>query len=64
MSSTQGLVELYVNNVKIISLSGINTGYYGNATRVEIGLPYVLNVQKSILVYADDACISQSKIGL
>jgi hypothetical protein len=64
MSSTQGLVELYVNNVKIISVSGINTGYYGNAARVDFGLPYVGDVQKSILVYADDARISQSYIGL
>jgi hypothetical protein len=64
MSSTQGLVELYVNNVKIISVTGINTGYYGNATRVDFGLPYVGDVQKSLSVYADDACISQSKIGL
>lgn len=64
MSSTQGLAELYVNNVKIISVIGINTGYYGNVTIVDFGLPYVGSVQKSILVYADDACISQSKIGL
>lgn len=64
MSSTQGLVELYVNNVKIVSASGINTGYYGNATMVNFGLPYVGYVQKSVLVYADDACISQSYIGL
>jgi hypothetical protein len=64
MSSTQGLVELYVNNVKIISVSGINTGYYGNAARVDFGLPYAGSVQKSVVVYADDACISQSYIGL
>lgn len=64
MSSTQGLVELYVNNVKIMSVSGINTGYYGNATVVDFGLSYVGGVQKSILVYADDARISQSYIGL
>ena len=64
MSETQGLVELYVNNVKIITVSGINTSYYGNAKRVDFGLPYLRDVQKNIVVYADDACISQSYIGL
>ena len=64
MSSTQGLVELYVNNVRIVTVSGINTGYYGNAARADFGLPYAGSVQKNILVYADDARISQSYIGL
>jgi hypothetical protein len=64
MSSSNGLVELYVNNIKTIVVSGVNTGYYGNATRADFGLPYLGAVQKSITVYADDAVISQSYVGL
>lgn len=63
MNSTQGLVELYVDGVRIISISGINTAYYGNTTRVDFGLPYAFGVQKNLIIYADSAKISKTYIG-
>jgi hypothetical protein len=63
MSSTAGLAELYVNGVKVISVTGINTASYGNAVRVDFGLPYAMGVQNNITIYSDSAVISQKYIG-
>ena len=61
--STQGLAELYIGGVKIIAVSGINTAYYGNATRVDFGLPYAWGVEKNINIYGDSAKISNTYVG-
>jgi len=60
---TQGLAELYINGAKIITVGGINTSYYGNATRVDFGLPYALGVQNSLVIYGDSAKISKTYVG-
>jgi len=61
--STAGVVELYVDGVKIIEVTGINTAYFGNARRVDLGLVQATGVQKSLTINADCAMVSQSYIG-
>jgi len=58
------LVELYVDGVKIIEISGINTAYYGSAKRVDFGLVYAFDVQNILTVYGDSFAISNTYIGL
>lgn len=60
-SSTTGLVELYVNGVKIITVTGINTASYGNTTRIDFGLAYAY-LRKNITIYGDDATISNTYV--
>jgi hypothetical protein len=61
--ATQGLAELYINGVKIVWVTGINTAYYGKATRVDFGLPYAIGVQKKVIIQGDSAKISKTYIG-
>ncbi|MDQ1279517.1 MAG: hypothetical protein QG670_779, partial [Thermoproteota archaeon] len=37
--ATNGLGELWVNGVKVVSLTGRNTAYYGGVTSIRYGLP-------------------------
>jgi hypothetical protein len=64
--STAGLAELYVNGVKILSVTGINTAYYGNAVRVDFGMPYSneasSRTSNTVTVYADSAVIDNKYI--
>jgi len=62
MSSTAGIVELYIDGAKIITVTGINTTSYGNATRVDFGLVYANGVQNSLTIYADSAAINNTYI--
>jgi len=66
MSSTAGLAELYINGVKIISVTGTNTASYGNAVRIDFGIPYSFeaNARASnrITIYADSAVIDNKYI--
>jgi hypothetical protein len=51
--ASQGLVEMYVDGIKILSINGINTAYYGNAQRIEFGLITATNVNKALMIYGD-----------
>jgi len=65
--ATQGLAELYVNGVKIISITGINTATYGNAMRIDFGMPYSYEANarptNTITIYADSAVIDNKYVG-
>ena len=61
--STNGLGELWVNGVKVISLTGRNTAYYGDVTSVRYGLPELYSCS-STRVYLDCVKIGNSYIGL
>jgi uncharacterized repeat protein (TIGR02543 family) len=63
LHSNTGVVELYVDGVKIIQVTGINTAYFGNARRVDFGLVQATGVQKSLTIFGDCAVIAQSYIG-
>jgi hypothetical protein len=60
-SSTNGTAELYINGVKTITITNLNTASYGNTTRIAIGITYSY-LQKSITVYADDTTISNAPV--
>jgi hypothetical protein len=57
-----GLGELYVNGVLVCSATGRNTAYYGSASRVDFGLPEIINCAATE-VYVDCCAISDSYIG-
>jgi hypothetical protein len=57
-------VELYVDGVKILEITSLNTDTYGEADRVEIGVIQAKNVQNSLQVYGDCVVVSNSYIGL
>jgi uncharacterized repeat protein (TIGR02543 family) len=61
--SGAGVVQLYLDGVKIIEVTGINTAYFGNARRVDFGLVQATLVQKNLAIYADGAVVSQSYVG-
>jgi len=65
--ATQGLAELYINGVKIISVTGINTANYGNAMRIDFGMPYSYEANarptNTITIYADSAVIDNKYVG-
>jgi hypothetical protein len=60
---TQGSAELYINGAKVIAVSGINTAYYGNATRVDFGLPYAIGIEKNVIIQGDSVKIAKTYIG-
>jgi hypothetical protein len=65
--AAQGLAELYVNGVRVISVTGINTASYGNAVRVDFGMPYsysaTARATNRLTIYADSAVIDNKYIG-
>jgi hypothetical protein len=60
--STDGLGELYIDGVRVCSIGGKNTAYYGNVNRVQFGLPY-LNDCGSTTVYGDCCVVSKASVG-
>jgi len=58
-----GSGTLWVNGIKVASLTSRNTGYYGDVTSVRFGLPGLYN-SGSTRVYADCVKIGNSYIGL
>jgi len=63
MSSTGGLVELYINGTRILQVQNINTAYWGNAKRIDFGLPYISSPQNNLAIYGDCAVVSGSYVG-
>jgi hypothetical protein len=61
--SSAGLVEVYIDGVKVSEITGIDTTYYGNAGRVDVGLMDVVNVQNAVMVYGDAFVLSHSYVG-
>lgn len=62
--TSQGLVEIFIDGVRIFQITGINTAYYGNAQRAELGITSTTNVQKSLVVYADCFVLSRTYVSL
>ncbi|MBS7634464.1 heparin lyase I family protein [Candidatus Bathyarchaeota archaeon] len=60
---SNGLMELYVDGVKIISVTNVNTAPYGNAKRLDFGIVNAVGVQKSLTVYGDCLVIAKTPIG-
>jgi nitrous oxidase accessory protein NosD len=60
--STNGLGELWVDGVLVCSASGRNTASFGDANRVDVGLPEIISCA-STQVYTDCIVISASPIG-
>ena len=52
-SAKLGLAEMYVDGVKILQITNVNTNSYGNANRVDVGLVSATNVQNQMVIYAD-----------
>lgn len=50
--ATSGLGELYVNGVRVATISGRNTSAYGNVNQVRIGIPRAMSSSGTVL-YAD-----------
>jgi hypothetical protein len=63
MDSSNGLMELYVDGVKIISVTNVNTAPYGNAKRLDFGIVNAVGVQNSLTVYGDCLVIAKTPIG-
>jgi hypothetical protein len=61
-SSSNGLAELYVDGVRVVSASGRNTNSFGGAQSVDFGLAELYNVA-STRVYGDCFVASRSYIG-
>jgi len=62
-SSTNGIIELYVNGAKIISATGVNTDDCGFAEQTRFGIAETYNCDPTT-VYGDCVAISDSYIGL
>jgi hypothetical protein len=60
---TAGAVELYIDGTRVIQRTNVNTGYYGKATAVIVGLSSATGVQNRMEVYADDCRISRTYNG-
>jgi hypothetical protein len=60
--ATDGLGELLVAGVRVCSITGRNTAYYGNVSQVRFGLPQVYNCA-STTAYCDCAKIVKTYIG-
>jgi parallel beta-helix repeat protein len=61
--STNGLGELWVDGVLVCSASGRNTAYFGDANRVDVGLPEIISCA-STQAYIDCTVFSAAYIGL
>jgi hypothetical protein len=57
-----GYGELYVNGVKVCSITNIDTSYKGDANRVQVGLPSITSCGLTT-AYADSIIISKNYIG-
>lgn len=57
-----GVGELWVDGTLVCSITGKNTGAYGNANQVRFGLAELYNCGATS-VYCDDCVISRTKIG-
>jgi len=62
-STTNGIIELYVNGNKILDITGINTDRYGNVNGVKTGIVMGTNLQQDVIVYSDNMIISDGYIG-
>jgi hypothetical protein len=60
--ASNGLGELWVDGVRVCSITGKNTAYYGNVSQVRFGLPQVYNCA-STTVYCDCAKVAKSYVG-
>jgi hypothetical protein len=63
MDSSKGIMELYLDSVKIISISNINTSPYGNAKRLDFGIVNAVGIQNNLTVYGDCLVIARTPIG-
>ena len=61
--SSQGLVEVYINGIKILEISGIDTSYFGGVDEIDFGLISATRVQKSVIVYGDSLVASTAYVG-
>jgi hypothetical protein len=57
-SASSGVAELYVDGVKIIEVSGVNTSSYGCVKRVDTGIVNAVGVQNRLCVYVDDFTVT------
>ena len=62
-SSTGGVVELFINGVRVQQITGLNTGTYGEVTSAIFGLSSATGVQNNLEIYADECIISRTYIG-
>lgn len=60
--TAQGLIEMYVDGVKILQITGLNTAYFGKSDRLDFGLVEAANVQKSLVVYGDCFVLSRAYV--
>lgn len=55
---------MYVDGTAILTLTGINTGYYGAATMIHFGIAEKMGpTQFTMQVIADDCVIDDTHIG-
>ncbi|MEM2130203.1 MAG: hypothetical protein QXZ70_06360 [Candidatus Bathyarchaeia archaeon] len=62
-STYQGVIELYIDGTKILSISDINTAYFGNADTLDFGLISDTNHPNKLIIYADSLKVSKSYVG-
>jgi len=61
--AANGLGELWADGVKVCSIAGGNTAYYGNVNQVRFGLPQITNCA-STTIYCDSAKAAKTYIGI
>ncbi|MCW3992201.1 MAG: hypothetical protein NWE79_05805 [Candidatus Bathyarchaeota archaeon] len=61
--SSQGLAELYLDGVKVLDITGIDTDAYGDVYNVQFGVVQGRNLQNSVRVYGDCVAVSDTYIG-
>ena len=62
--ASQGLAELYVNGIKILQATSIDTSYYGNAAKVDFGLISDTDTEQTMIIYGDCFKLSSTYIGV
>jgi hypothetical protein len=62
--ASQGLVELYVDGMKILKATNIDTSYYGNVAKVDFGLISDTDTEQTMIVYGDCFKLSSTYIGV
>ncbi|MEM2026585.1 MAG: hypothetical protein QXX94_07090 [Candidatus Bathyarchaeia archaeon] len=60
--SSNGLVEVYIDGIKIIEVNNINTLYFGGVDEIDFGVISAAGVQKSLIVYGDNIVISTTRM--
>ena len=61
--TTDGTGELYVDGTRVCTISGRNTGYFGDITQIRMGLPSINNCGAT-RIYLDCVIMSQNYIGV